>query len=84
MQALSGSIADRAAATLAAGCDLALHCNGKMEEMEAVADATRAIGDATARRLERARAVVAAARRSSEEDAGVMTTRLEALLAAHV
>jgi beta-N-acetylhexosaminidase len=84
MQALSGSIADRAAATLAAGCDLALHCNGKMEEMEAVADATRAIGDATARRLERARATLAAARRSSEEDASVMATRLEALLAAHV
>ncbi|HXQ42957.1 MAG TPA: beta-N-acetylhexosaminidase [Candidatus Udaeobacter sp.] len=84
MQALSGSIADRAAATLAAGCDLALHCNGKMEEMEDVAEATRAIGDATARRLDRARATVAAARRSSEEDAGAMATRLEALLAAHV
>jgi beta-N-acetylhexosaminidase len=84
MQALSGSIADRAAATLAAGCDLALHCNGKMEEMEAVAEAARSIGEATARRLERARALAAAARRPSEEDAGAMATRLEALLAAHV
>ena len=84
MQALSGSIADRAAATLAAGCDLALHCNGKMEEMEAVADVTHTIGDATARRLERARALVAAARRPTEEDTGAMAARLEALLAAHV
>src|SRR5579871_375231 len=76
MQALSGSIADRAAATLAAGCDLALHCNGKMEEMEAVAEAARSIGEATARRLERARALAAAARRPSEQDAGAMATRL--------
>ena len=84
MQALSGSIADRAAATLAAGCDLALHCNGKMAEMEAVADATHAIADATARRLERAKAAAAAARRSNEEDVDAMAMRLEALLAAPV
>jgi beta-N-acetylhexosaminidase len=37
MQALSGSIAWRVAASLGAGCDLALHCNGNMEEMAAVA-----------------------------------------------
>jgi len=83
MQALSGSIGERAAATLAAGCDLALHCNGKMEEMEAVAEATHAIGDATVRRLERARAMVAAAVRPAE-DAGAMARQLESLMAAHV
>jgi len=37
MQALAGSLADRTAASFAAGCDLALHCNGKMDEMEQVA-----------------------------------------------
>jgi beta-N-acetylhexosaminidase len=37
MNALSGSIAERALASLAAGCDLVLHCNGKMDEMLAVA-----------------------------------------------
>ncbi|MBO6542196.1 MAG: beta-N-acetylhexosaminidase [Alphaproteobacteria bacterium] len=37
MQALSGSLAERTCASLAAGCDLVLHCNGKMEEMTAVA-----------------------------------------------
>ena len=37
MQALSGSLAERAEAAFAAGCDVALHCNGKMEEMAAVA-----------------------------------------------
>ena len=35
MQALSGTIAERAEATKAAGCDLVLHCNGLRTEMEA-------------------------------------------------
>jgi beta-N-acetylhexosaminidase len=37
MNALSGTIAERARASLKAGCDLVLHCNGKMDEMRAVA-----------------------------------------------
>lgn len=37
MEALSGSLAERARASLAAGCDLVLHCNGKMDEMIAIA-----------------------------------------------
>ncbi len=39
MRALSGSLADRARACFSAGCDLALHCSGDMEEMAAVAAA---------------------------------------------
>ena len=38
MQALAGSIAERASLAIAAGCDLALHCTGRMEEMAALAD----------------------------------------------
>ncbi len=46
MGALSGSIAERARASLAAGCDLVLHCNGKMDEMQAVAaEAPELAGD---------------------------------------
>ena len=37
MKALSGSVGESAAAALAAGCDLVLHCNGVLAEMEAVA-----------------------------------------------
>ncbi len=36
MQALAGTLGQRTRASLAAGCDIVLHCNGKMDEMEAV------------------------------------------------
>ena len=36
MNALSGTQADRATASIAAGCDLVLHCNGTIAEMEPV------------------------------------------------
>ncbi len=38
MNALAGSISERTRAIFAAGCDVALHCNGKLEEMRDVAD----------------------------------------------
>jgi beta-N-acetylhexosaminidase len=37
MNALSGTLAERGRAALAAGCDVVLHCNGKPDEMRAVA-----------------------------------------------
>ncbi|MFN0114405.1 MAG: glycoside hydrolase family 3 N-terminal domain-containing protein [Paracoccaceae bacterium] len=46
MEALGGSIGDRAAAAIAAGCDLALHCNGKRPEMEVVVSAAGPMTDA--------------------------------------
>ena len=36
MKALQGTLAERAEAALAAGCDVALHCNGKLAEMRAI------------------------------------------------
>lgn len=39
MNALSGSFEDRTRRALSAGCDLILHCNGEMAEMQAIASA---------------------------------------------
>ncbi|MBS1183281.1 MAG: nagZ [Proteobacteria bacterium] len=50
MNALKGTLAERARATLAAGCDIALHCSGDMVEMLAVAaEAPELTGKAAAR-----------------------------------
>lgn len=57
MGALSGSVAGRSAAAIASGCDLVLHCNGDLAEMEAVAGAA---GRLTKRAETRAEAALAA------------------------
>ena len=54
MQALGGDFASRASGAIAAGCDLVLHCNGKMEEMVEVAGAVESVTVDAARRLARA------------------------------
>ncbi len=54
MQALKGGLDRRAGAALAAGCDLVLHCNGDMAEMEAVAAACSPLSEAARARLGRA------------------------------
>jgi beta-N-acetylhexosaminidase len=56
MKALSGDVADRAAGCVAAGCDVALNCWGRMDEMVAIANILPAI---TARGRERLDAAMA-------------------------
>jgi beta-N-acetylhexosaminidase len=54
MGALSGSIGERSAGAIAAGCDVVLHCNGEMAEMEAVAAAVPQLAGQAAGRAEAA------------------------------
>ena len=72
MQALSGSIADRAAASRAAGCDAVLHCNGQMPEMEAVVAAAGTFSTAEA-----ARAQAALDQRAQPDEVDIRALRAE-------
>jgi beta-N-acetylhexosaminidase len=53
MRALGGGLGERTRQALAAGCDLALHCNADPLEMEEVVKAARPISPLTAARLQR-------------------------------
>jgi beta-N-acetylhexosaminidase len=54
MNALAGSIAERTRAIFAAGCDMVLHCNGKLDEMSEVARETPELSGKALQRAERA------------------------------
>ena len=54
MNALAGSEADRARAAIEAGCDLVLHCNGTIAQMEPVVAAAGPLTPAAVRRAEAA------------------------------
>jgi beta-N-acetylhexosaminidase len=56
MGALSGPLGERTRAVLAAGCDVALHCNGNMDEMLQVAAAAPLLAGEALRRAEAASA----------------------------
>jgi beta-N-acetylhexosaminidase len=78
MKALGGGLGDRARSALDAGCDVVLHCNGGLEEMQAVAAGARALEGAAARR-----ARAALARRPAEVepiDIAEATARFDRLL----
>ncbi|MFD1333450.1 glycoside hydrolase family 3 N-terminal domain-containing protein, partial [Methylopila musalis] len=78
MKALSGPVGASAGAALAAGCDIALHCNGDMVEMlEVAAAAPRLEGDA-ARRSAHALGLIA---RPDAVDVAELAARRDALLA---
>jgi len=54
MQALDGPMEVRARAALFAGCDVLLHCNGKMDEMELVASEAKPLEGQSLKRAEAA------------------------------
>jgi len=54
MHALSGSFRDRTEAAFSAGCDMALHCNGSIDEMTGVAEAAPSLAGDALRRAEAA------------------------------
>lgn len=66
MNALKGDVSDRAANCIAAGCDLALNCWGRMDEMIAIASKVDAMTPRAAERLAAAMATIDVAPDTSE------------------
>jgi beta-N-acetylhexosaminidase len=60
MEALCGSVPERGAAALAAGCDVVLNCWAKMPDMIGLAEILPAMSEVTRERLDRALDVAAA------------------------
>jgi beta-N-acetylhexosaminidase len=56
MKALSGPMAERVNAALAAGCDVVLHCNGEMAEMSEIAAVAPTLESSAALRASKAEA----------------------------
>jgi beta-N-acetylhexosaminidase len=77
MNALAGSIAERTRAILAAGCDIVLHCNGKLDEMREVA---REAPELSGKALERARRALASRKAPLAFDRLKARAELDALI----
>jgi beta-N-acetylhexosaminidase len=77
MNALAGSIAERTRAIFDAGCDMVLHCNGKLDEMREVA---RETPELSGKALERARRALASRKAPQVFDRRKARAELEALI----
>ncbi|WBU28034.1 beta-N-acetylhexosaminidase [Rhodopseudomonas palustris] len=77
MNALAGSIAERTRAIVAAGCDVVLHCNGKLDEMRQVVAETPEL---QGRALTRAEAALAARHAPQPFDRAAARAELDALI----
>jgi beta-N-acetylhexosaminidase len=77
MNALAGSIAERTRAIFAAGCDMVLHCNGKLDEMREVAAETPEL---SGRAMERAKRALASRRPPQAFDRAAARAELDALI----
>jgi beta-N-acetylhexosaminidase len=77
MNALAGSIAERTRAIIAAGCDMVLHCNGKLDEMREVA---RETPELSGKALQRAGRALASRRAPRAFDRLAARAELDALI----
>jgi beta-N-acetylhexosaminidase len=76
MNALAGSIAERTRAIVNAGCDMVLHCNGKLDEMR---DVAREAPELTDEALQRAKRALASRKQPEPLDRQAARAELDAL-----
>jgi beta-N-acetylhexosaminidase len=81
MQALDGSLGVRAKAAQFAGCDVVLHCNGKMDEMKQVAAETKTLEGEALRRASHAMSQLESERADAAFDPAIAEAHLLQLLA---
>jgi beta-N-acetylhexosaminidase len=77
MNALAGSFAERTRAVFAAGCEVVLHCSGKLDEMREIAAETPEL---SGKALERARQALASRRPPQPFDRVAARAELDALI----
>jgi beta-N-acetylhexosaminidase len=77
MNALAGSIAERTRAIFAAGCDVVLHCNGKLDEMH---DVARETPELAGEPMQRAHRALAARKPAQVFDRAAARAELDALI----
>ncbi|MGI9425617.1 MAG: beta-N-acetylhexosaminidase [Hyphomicrobiaceae bacterium] len=78
MKALAGDLGSRAAGAIAAGCDIALHCNGDLPEMQAVAANVPVLEGEALRRFQKCCAI------TQQQVYPLNTAQAEAALHAHL
>jgi beta-N-acetylhexosaminidase len=77
MNALAGSIAERTRAIVSAGCDMVLHCNGRLDEMREVA---REAPELSGKALDRAKRALASRRPPQPLDRAAARAELDELV----
>ena len=77
MNALAGSFAERTRAVFSAGCDVVLHCSGKLDEMREIAAETPEL---SGQALERARRALASRRAPQPFDRVAARAELDVLI----
>ncbi len=77
MKALSGDLAERTHAIVAAGCDMVLHCNGTLEERKIVAQNTPVL---EGKALERARTALVGIGNVDQSDEAACRVEFDALM----
>lgn len=84
MQALGGTLTERADASIAAGCDMLLHCSGFLHDADAILTEMREVAEASpelsGKALARAEAAEAAAQREKPFDIEAGWARFKSLI----